>query len=176
MDAVRQEMRDAFQQMRQNGGFDRQAMRDMRDKMTAKMNEILTPEQQKKMEELRSQRRGRFGRGGGRGRGGPNPARLRQEAVKALNLNEEASAVVLPVLDKILAAQTAARESLRTQQQALQQKAAGDVTTDELKAQLDAFRKARKDAQDKLASARAELQELLTLQQEAKLVALGILD
>lgn len=182
MDSIRGEMRDAFRKMREEGGgFDRSAMTEMREKMTSKMKEILTPEQQKKFDEMRSQQQERFGRRGrgrgeGRGRRGNDPARLRAEAVKALNLGEEASAVVLPVLDKIIAAQTESREGLRAQRTALQEKAVGDVTSDELTTQLAAFRKARKDARAKVDAARTELQELLTLQQEAKLVALGLLE
>ena len=38
------------------------------------------------------------------------------------------------------------------------------------------FRAVQKEYRDRLDSARAELQELLTLEQEAKLVALGILE
>ncbi|MCI0498157.1 MAG: hypothetical protein L0Y36_00545 [Planctomycetales bacterium] len=51
-----------------------------------------------------------------------------------------------------------------------------DVSPDEIKTKLQAFREAREKAQQELAKARQELQEVLTLRQEAQLVLMGMLD
>ena len=50
------------------------------------------------------------------------------------------------------------------------------ATNDDLKAKMAAVRAARKKAQDDLAAARADLQKVLTLKQEAILLAMGILE
>lgn len=50
------------------------------------------------------------------------------------------------------------------------------ATNDDLKAKMAAVRAARKKAQDDLAAARADLQKVLTLKQEAILLGMGILE
>ena len=51
-----------------------------------------------------------------------------------------------------------------------------DAKPEEIKARLEALRAARADARKKLADARTELRQLLTVRQEAVLVDMGVLD
>ncbi|HWB59029.1 MAG TPA: hypothetical protein VG733_06040, partial [Chthoniobacteraceae bacterium] len=61
--------------------------------------------------------------------------------------------------------------------QALSAAVQSDATSDnDLKAKMDAVRAARKKAEDELASARADLQKVLTVRQEAILLNMGILN
>lgn len=61
--------------------------------------------------------------------------------------------------------------------QALSDAVQSDATSnDDLKAKMTAVRAARKKAIDNLAAARADLQKVLTLRQEAVLLSMGILD
>lgn len=50
------------------------------------------------------------------------------------------------------------------------------ATSEQIKAKLDAYRAARTAAEAQLTKARAELSELLTINQEAQLVVMGILE
>lgn len=52
----------------------------------------------------------------------------------------------------------------------------GNANPDEIRQRMDALSKAREQRKDELIKARTELRELLTLDQEARLVALGWLD
>lgn len=180
---MREEMRNKMRELREGGGgFDRSMFQEMREKMTAKVKEILTPEQLEKYNKLQEGRRGRMGQRGqgaeGRGRRGGrnNPAMVRENAVKALGLEGDAAAVVLPVLDSVLTAQNEAREALRTLRESMREKASGDVTSDELTTLLKSFRDTREESKAKVQKAQTELRELLTLHQEFQLVALGILE
>jgi hypothetical protein len=61
--------------------------------------------------------------------------------------------------------------------QALNDAAQSDATSnDDLKTKMAAVRDARKKAEDDLAAARANLQKVLTLRQEAVLLSMGVLD
>ena len=86
-------------------------------------------------------------------------------------------AVLSPLIGKVVRDQLTTRTRVRALRDELR-KLAGSRDLDEaaLKAKLAELRKLREAARPWLASLRQGLQELLTFEQEAKLVALGILE
>jgi Spy/CpxP family protein refolding chaperone len=175
---------EAFKKMREEGGtLDRNKMREAfqarRKDIQKKMGEILTPEQQEKWKELQKNR-GRGGRGGGPfGRGGNRgdmTKQLKGEALKALKMTTEEKAVLEPMIDSVLAT----RKLLVDQEKKRRDKFLQSVreTDDEakLKEFLAKYRKERDEDKGTLKKAQAQLVEALTPVQEAKLVALNILD
>lgn len=171
---------EMFRKMREEGNFDRKKMRETfqgrRKEIQKKIAEILTPEQQTKWKELqKNRRRGGFGRRGG-GRRGDMTKRLKGEAVKALKMTAEEKAVLEPMIDSVLAT----RKLLLDQEKKRRDKFLQSVreTDDEakLKELLLKYRKERDEDKGTLKKAQAQLVEALTPVQEAKLVALNILD
>ena len=124
--------------------------------------------------------RGSRGDRGGFGRGGPGReqgrARLRDEAVKALALGEEEAAVVLPMLDTVLETRELLMREGQERRDAFLKTAREESDPQALAAALEAFRKAKADDKAQLAASQEQLREVLTLEQEAKLVALNVLD
>jgi hypothetical protein len=124
---------------------------------------------------------GRGGPGGDRGpggRGGPerNKARLKEQAVEALALKDDETAVVMPLLDTVLETRdTLMREGEDRRQQFLQ---AARGTTDQaaLTKLLEDFRTAREADRALVKAAMDQLREVLTVEQEARLVGLNVLD
>ena len=188
LEALNAKMAEEGQKLRemfQNGDMEgaREMMRGFRDTMQENLKGVLTEEQMKKAQELMQRGRQRFGRGGdgegrgGRGRGGPQlKARLREQAVEALALSEEEAAVVLPRLDTVLDT----REMLNNEQQTLRQdflkKARETTEGDALNALLTEFRAAQDADREQVKAAMDQLREVLTLEQEVKLVGLNVLD
>lgn len=174
--AMQEEMRDAMRKMREEGGgFE--GMREAMGKMREKMNEILTPEQQKKMEEMRGQRGQRGDRGG---RGGRNSEldfkRLREEAIKSLALSEEESAVLVPLLDGVLETRKLLTEEGEKRRKEFLEKVRNTTDEGELAELLTKYRTDRNGDKETLKKAMSKLTEVLTPTQEAKLVALNLLD
>lgn len=164
MRKVRQELRE----------FQRKTRKDL----NTKMKEVLTKEQQQKYRELvrRFRQRGRRGQGPRGRRGGIDPRYVRGQAIKDMKLTQEESAVIVPLLDTVL--QTGAL--LRGQQAQRRRKFLSAMleTTDEAQAKklLKQFRKEKAEDAKTIAKSRAQLREVLTPAQEAKLVAWGVLD
>jgi Spy/CpxP family protein refolding chaperone len=175
MQQMREEMRAEMRAMRESGeGFNREAMQAMREKMQGKMQEILTPEQLEKYQSMRG-RRDR----GGRDRGGRDrkPKRdLKAEALTALALEGDAKVVVEPMIEAVVAARKAQGEAVRSARDTLKQAIEGQTDEGAITTAVAEFRKARDEARAKTEEAQGDLRELLTVEQEAKLVALGLLD
>lgn len=99
--------------------------------------------------------------------------REREDAIKSLKLEDEVAAVVVPLLDAVLETQRRVAREDTARRKGLRKGAQDDEA---LRPKLDALRAAsKKDAQD-LGAARAELRQILTLEQEIELVLRGILD
>lgn len=138
-------------------------------------------------------------------RGNFNPEEFRQrmnERMKAaLKVTDEEWAVLSPLIEKVQTAQRAAFSGRfggfggrggpggpggpgggsdrpgAAESQALRTALESDSTSpEELKAKLAAVREVRKKGAAELAAARAELQKVVTVRQEAVLVSMGILD
>lgn len=194
LEAVQADLRKQFEGVRekmQNGEFDPGQMREMfqkgRTEMEEKLKGILTPEQFQKYEATRQEMMGRGRRGGrggeggegrgGRGRGGEQlGARLREEAVKSLALSEEESAVVLPRLDTVLETRKLVLEEQNRRRDEFLKKVKETTDGSELAKLLADFRAAKGNDGESLKAAQSQLTEVLTVEQEAKLVALNILD
>lgn len=178
-DEMRQQMQDVRRQMRE-GTLDRDKMRETfekaRDGMQAKIDEILTPEQREKFKGMRENMRGRFGDR----RRGPNREelgrRLREEAVKALALGEEEQAVVLPLLDTVLETRKLVMQEQARRRDAFLESVRSTTDAGALTQLLTDYRAAREADKAQVTQAQAQLREVLTVEQEAKLVGLNILD
>jgi Spy/CpxP family protein refolding chaperone len=182
MAGLRDEMRELFRSGDMQAA--RERMQGLRAEIEGKMKDVLTPEQWEKMQEGGMGRmfgRGRGGDRGGFGRGGREGrergrARLREEAVKALNLGEEEAAVVLPLLDTVLETRELLMKEGEQRRNDFLKKAREESDPEALAAALEAFRAAKAEDKAQIAAAQEQLREVLTLEQEARLVALNILD
>lgn len=170
---------DEMRRLREGGGeFNwedmRERMRGFRDQLNETIGSVLTDEQKKKFEEmLANPDRGR------RGRRGRDPERDRQrrldDAKKALIMTPEEEEVLVPMIEAVVNAQNTLRSSNDTQRREFTEFLRSGLPTEAITARLTEFREQRGEAETVLETARASLQEVLTLEQEAKLVALGIL-
>jgi Spy/CpxP family protein refolding chaperone len=193
LEALNQEMRDKgrtmMREMFQGGGGDPSAMRErmktLFEETFTKLDGFLTPEQKEKAKGLRTQLEERMQRGGMRGErgerggfGGRGNARvrLREDALKALALTEEEAAVVTPLLDTCLETRELLMTEGETRRQAFLQKARETTEPEALGKLLEEFRASREADKGTVKATMDQLREVLTVEQEAKLVGLGILD
>lgn len=177
---VRNAMREAFQ-----GGGDMEGGRDrirgLFEETFTKFEAVLTPEQVEKFKAFRTQmnermQRGPGGPGGPGGRGGDRRGRLREEALAALALGADEAAVVTPLLDAALTARETIRTDAETQRRQLLESLKETTDADAVSKLLEQFRAARGGDRTTIQTAQDQLREVLTLEQEAKLVGLGILE
>ncbi len=185
-EAQRDEMREMFERMREEGGGRdgmREAMTQAREQSQAAIRELLTDEQRTKYDAMIEERNNRQqqGRGGrGRTRDPAEAARRRLEGIKgSLGLDAEEAEVILPLVEKVLLAQAAAREATRKAREELQ----GYLRSDDAnadpaatEARVTDLRNIRDAANATVREAQGELRELLTMLQEAKLIAEGVLE
>lgn len=196
LETLNQEMRDKgrtmMREMFQGGGGDPTAMRDrmkaLFEESFTKLDTFLTPEQKEKVKGLRTELEERMQRGGMRGeRGGRGEregfggrgnarVRLKEEAIKALALTEEEAAVVTPLLDTCLETRELLMTEGETRRQAFLQKARETTEPEALGKLLEEFRASREADKGTVKATMDQLREVLTVEQEAKLVGLGILD
>jgi hypothetical protein len=177
----------------------------MRKKMQEQIGAVLTPEQKTKFDAMEKERDERFqGRGpggpggpgggpGGPGRRGPSSEELLARAEKALNLSADEKSVVLPLVKNVIDAKSAARQQNQRRRQELGKflgepthaadapagkEATGttDAHRDEIVQRLKDVRKAAAADQAKVKEAEGALRDVLTAENEARLVALEILD
>lgn len=186
-DAMRAEMQKARDD---NQGGDWSAMRDkmqaMRTKVQDQIRGILTDEQKPKFEDWvkkQDERRRNWGGPGGPGgmrMHGPSDKELLDRAEKELTLSPDEKAAVLPLVKKVLDARTEARKAHDARIEDLK-KFLKDVpgTTDsqreEIAAKVKELRKARDEDDARIKAAQSALSEVLTPENEAKLIAMGIL-
>lgn len=190
-----QEFGEKMREMREGGrGFDFEAMRknfeEVQKATREKIAGILNDEQKKKFAELnkgideRMQRMmGQFRLPGGEGGGGfqlrEDPqAQIRrrtQQAMADLKLPAEETAVIQPLIEKIVTFQVESQRKLDGVRGEIS-KLAGEGNEAAVKEKVAEFRKARDEAAKKRALLQDGLRELLTAAQEAKLIARGILE
>lgn len=188
---LREKGRELMRDMFGGGGGDPQAGREkiraLFEETWTKLDGLLTPEQKEKAQAVRKQMeermQGRFMGGGGRGGEGFGPGgrgntrqRLREDALKALALTEDEAAVVTPLLDTCLETRELLMREGETRRQAFLEKARQTTDAAALTKALEEFRAAREADKATATQAMSQLREVLTVEQEAKLVGLGILD
>lgn len=195
LEALNAELRAKGEELRglfQSGDFEtaRAKMQELRGELEKRRDEILTPEQVKKFQEEmqnfgRGMGRGGFGgegggRGGRGGRGGPggrqSKERLREEAVKALALTSEEQAVVMPLLDAVLDTRELLQREGDERRDGFMKKVRETTDQQQLATLLADLRKSRDADTETLKQATSQLREVLTVEQECKLVGLNILD
>ncbi len=120
----------------------------------------------------------RSGREGRRERDAAGQAERRYaRALEALNLDEEESAIVGPMVRAIVELQAAGRESAQKARKNLESLLDGKSADEaQLQGAIDALRQVRTQNESKLSQAREELRSLLTLPQEGQMLEQGILD
>ena len=171
-------MREKFQDPNFDPSTLRETFQNRRKEMQAKVDEILTPEQREKYESMRRnrQRGGQNGRrGGGRSREQLG-ARLKENALKTLALSEEESAVIVPLLDGVLETQKLLQQEQDRRRQEFLKKVREGAVGDELAKLLGDYRASRAADRETVVAAQTQLREILTLEQEAAMVGMNILD
>jgi Spy/CpxP family protein refolding chaperone len=180
------EMREKAREMFQSGqGFE--GMRGMMEEAFGKVEALLTPEQKTKFADVRAKMQermqgrmgGRGGEGGPGGRGGRGPQlkeRLREDALKVLALSQEEAAVVTPRLDTVLETRDLTQREAQRAREEFMTKVRETADQAALQKLLADYRTARESGKSQEKTAMDGLRELLTVEQEAKLVGLGILD
>lgn len=188
--AIEEEFRSEFQkvrdEMQQGGDFQqmREKMQPLRQKMEDKVRALLTDEQKPKFDEWvkkEEERRQQGGGPGGRGRGGPSDKELADRAEKDLTLSPEEKSVVMPLVKGALEARTNARHANDKRREELKKflkdvPGTTDAQKEEIAAKLKELRKAAEADAAKIKEAQDKLREVLTPDNEAKLIAMGILD
>ncbi len=187
---------ESLQELRgDDGRFDRKklqaALAERRKSLYAKVGGLLGEEQKSRFDALIQERderrarvrdrRGKPGDGEARKRGRAKPeeviARRTRGALDDLKLPAEEAAVLEPLIQKVIAQQVTTGRSARTLRDEIR-KLVTLETTDEaaIKGKLAELRQLRDTAQSKLKAMQDGLRELLTFEQEAKLVGLGVLN
>lgn len=189
-------MRDAFakaaEQFGGNGGppdFDkiRSTMEDVRVKVAEQITEVLSPDQRKEFEVLVDNFDRRAQSFEQMRRASEDPTELfdppplskrilMAKAERALFLGPDETAVVMRVVERVLDLRIALNEGLKVRRDDLRTAMAGGASDDEVRQRLDALRKAEEFQRLELVAAERELREILSLEQEVRFVAMGILD
>ncbi len=174
----------------QGDNFDFSKMREMMPRymheMQDKVRSVLTDDQKPKYEEMVKEEEKRMKEGPRGPNGfGRDPEqlkkRLMEQAEKELGLTDSEKQAVLPLIQKVLDARAEARTSYEKRKEEFtdfSKKATGqdDAGKAAIQKRLDEFRRAREADLEKIKDAESALREVLTIGNEAKLVALGILD
>jgi hypothetical protein len=106
----------------------------------------------------------------------PSVERLSLKADNILLLSEDEKRVVLPRVKAVVEARRALRDEQHERRKALGIAARAGAKEDEQRERLHALRNRTIELEKRLAKAQEDLREVVTLQQEARLVAVGILD
>jgi hypothetical protein len=193
--AIEESIRESMQKMMKHMAEeepDQDQMRkegdEARAAVTAKIKELLDDEQRKEFDVLVKEfdtRAGRFQRGAGNPGGEEelwlegelaSKERLLLKAENVLLLSEDEKKVVLPKVDAVISARERMRDARREQRKSLAQAVHAKAKDDEVRERLHALRNHQVELEKTLAKAEDELRELITVDQEARLVAIGILD
>lgn len=190
-------MRDAWKQAAegwdptQGGMPDMAKMRtlfeDMRVTVAKKINEVLSPDQRREFEVLVDQFDRRASSFEQRRRAYETPSELfdpppisrrilLDKAERSLFLGPEETAAVMPFVERAVDRRIALDEGRKTRRQDLQHALEGGAGEGEVRQRLDQIHEAEEFQRLELAAAQQALRDLLTLEQEVRLVAMGILD
>ncbi|RMG19120.1 MAG: hypothetical protein D6731_00300 [Planctomycetota bacterium] len=185
LEAVNARVRERWKELRkrfQEGTFDprtlRRSFQETRKLVEEEVRSVLTPEQTKKWEAWRKQQQRRYGRAWGNQRRNREELgkRLKQQALEALRLDAETRAAVEPLLDTVFHTRQLILEEQERRRDELRRKLRETNDPEVLQKLLAEFRDANRADRDQLKAAQEQLREVLTVEQEARLVALNILD
>jgi hypothetical protein len=166
----------------------RRDMEELRQRVLADIREILDEGQKKELDALVSEldQRARTWRENREDPGRdvvsvldpdpPSKERLLARVENALLLSLEERRVILPLVARVAEARRRLREGRRDRRRDLDRAIHAGAKSDEVRDRLLAIRERERREQDEVHRAQAELREVLTLEQEARLVALGVLD
>jgi Cft2 family RNA processing exonuclease len=106
----------------------------------------------------------------------PTKERWLLKAENVLLLSEDEKKVVLPKVEAVIAARSSLRELRHNSRKDLQTAVHGGAKEEEVKERLHSLRERTEGLEKTLERAEEDLRELLAIDQEARLVAIGILD
>lgn len=172
--AAAKEMREKIRASREGGSPNRQKAMEARKEFNKKLEGILNEEQRAKL-------KGMFQGGRKKGRGqqgrqmGQNSEDLMQKVKEILVLAPADEAKVMPLIEKISSERKALIQMNAKNRAALLVFLKEGSTAEETEAKVAEFRKARDEKEKAIKTAQDELTKALDKEQQAKLVALGIL-
>jgi Spy/CpxP family protein refolding chaperone len=188
-------MRDIMKKMAEAWGADgppdpsqmRSVYEDMRVDLSRKINEILSPDQRREFDVLvdqfdrRSQswEQGRAAAEDPTRMFDPPPISRRvllEKAERSLFLGPDETLAVMPLVEKCVDLLIAFNEGKRTRRDDLRSAIEGGAKDQEVRQRIDALRDAAQFQELELVAARQALRDVLTIEQEVRLVAMGILD
>lgn len=183
--AIEEEQRTEMQKARDAG--ERPNFMEAMKKTQEKIKGILTDTQKPKFEEWTKKMEERFNGMGG-GRGGPGGGRdrgdrdkeLADRAEKELTLTADEKAAVMPLVKKVLETRAESRKAGDTRREELKKflkdvPGTTDAQRDEIATKIKDIKKAKEGEDTKIKEAENALREVLTPENEAKLMAMGIL-
>jgi len=165
----------------------RSAFEDVRLDISRKVREILTPAQEREFDALVDQFDRRTSRWEQQRRAWDDPSMLfepppirkrilLEKAERALFLGPEETAVIMPYVEDVLDKRIALAEGRRNRRRDLRIAVDGGADAGEIEDRMDVIRSSERLERLELVAAQQALRELLTLQQEVRFVAMGILD
>jgi hypothetical protein len=184
-DEMIEDFRKGQKEMQESGDFDptkiREKMQEGRKKIREKISGILNDEQKQKFADMMKKEDERMARGP---RFGPDPERMKktlyEQAEKELTLSPDEKAAVMPLVQKLLDVRAEVRTAGEKRREDFKQyvrKADGstDAQKAEIAAKLAEYRKAVESDKKRVKDAEQALREVLTVDNEAKLVGIGVL-
>ncbi len=165
----------------------RQAFEDVRLEVAKRITEVLTPAQRREFEVLVEQfdRRAQSFEQSRRAWEEPselfNPAPpskrlLLAKAERSLFLGPDETAVILPYVERVLDARQALYEGRKVRRKDLLNAATAGASGEEIAERMATVRAAEQFQSLELVASQQALRDLLTIEQEARLVVMGILD
>lgn len=160
---------------------------DIRLEMSKKISKVLTPVQRKHFEVVIEQfdRRANEWENSRKTAEDPsqlfNPAPLSKrlllaKAERSLFVTPEEAAAIMPFVEKVINSRQALYEGRKVRRKDLLEAARGGAKKDEIKERVGEIRAAEQFQQLELAAAQQKLRELLTIKQEARFVALSLIE
>jgi hypothetical protein len=173
------QMRDKLRALREGGTPDRRRVAALRKEFMEKISGFLTPEQKEKLQGMRQQQ-GKAGKGkrrGGQGAGnsGPSAEQILDQAKEILVLGPTEEPMVMPLIETIINSQKELLANTGKKRMALLAFLREGGTAEETEAKVAEFRESRDKLEKAIETARKELTAMLDKEQQAKLVALGVL-
>lgn len=189
--SIRDAMKKAAELMMGENGPDFTKMRDVMEEVRVdvakKLNDILSPDQKREFEALVDQFDQRAQSWEQQRRAMQTPSQmfdpppisrrvLLAKAERSLFLGPDETAVVMGYVTKVIDLRIALDEGRKTRRQDLMSAIEGGAKEAEVRQRLDRMHEAEQFQTLELAAAQEQLKELLSVEQEVRFVAMGILD
>lgn len=149
----------------------------LRTEMETKLAEFLTPEQIEQIREMMPGR-GRTGGGGGGTRENTEQRDVRrvERAIERMNLTEEEQGIIKGAIEHLLKVRREGQDAARVSREALQAAVDKQAADDELVRLMGEVRTVEETGRTSAHTAEEDLRALLTVHQEAVLIAMGIIN